>query len=109
MQDLYNELQVKLKNLENSVRQLRFSGREYAEAEREYKIKLRQEVLKLRDQGTAIGIIDKICYGIQTVADARFQRDCAEAVYKANLEAINSVKLQIRILEAQIDREWGSS
>ena len=108
MQDLYNELQVKLKNLDNSVRQLRFSGREYAEAERDYKIKLRQEVLKLREQGTAIGIIDKICYGIQTVADARFQRDCAESVYKANLEAINSVKLQIRILEAQIDREWGS-
>lgn len=86
---------------------LRKTGTAYAEAERDYKILLRTECLKLRDEGTAIGLIDKTCYGIPSVAKARFERDVAEAVYKANQESINSIKLQIRILDAQIQREWG--
>lgn len=105
--DLLNELQQKLKELDISVKQLRKSGSSYAKAERDYKIKLREECLKLRDEGMAIGMIDKTAYGIPSVAELRFQRDCAEAVYKANQESINSIKLQIRILESQIDREWG--
>lgn len=104
--DLTQELREKNKQLEYSIRQLRVSGSHYAQAERDYKIMLRTECLKLRDQGMAIGMIDKTCYGIPAVAEARFKRDVAEAVYKANQEAINSIKLQMRILESQIQREW---
>lgn len=107
MQDLINELQAKIKQLETSVRMLRTTGTEYAQAEKDYKVLLRQEVLKERDKGTAIGIIDKTCYGIPSVAEARFKRDVARTVYEANQESINSIKLQMRLLEAQIEREWG--
>lgn len=106
--DLINEIAEKVKQLELCIKRLRKSGQEFAEAEREYKIKLRQECLKLRDSGMAIGMIDKTVYGVQSVADARFNRDIKEACYKANLEAINSLKLQIRILDAQVSREWGA-
>ena len=106
--DLYQELQEKTRQLDMSVRQLRTSGTAYAEAERTYKVLLRSECLKLRDEGMAVGMIDKTCYGIPEVADARFNRDVAETVYKANLEAINSIKLQMRLIEAQISREWGA-
>lgn len=106
--DLYNELESKIQELEISIRSLRKTGQKYAEAERDYKILLRQEVLKLRDEGQAIGVIDKICYGIPEVAEARFKRDVAKAVYTANLEAINSIKLQMRLLENQIQREYGN-
>ena len=106
---LYEELQAKTQQLEIAIKQLRKNGTAYAEAERDYKILLRQECLKLRDEGTAIGMIDKICYGIPSVAEARFKRDVAEAVYKANLEAINSIKLQMRLIESQIQREWEQS
>ena len=106
---LYNELHSKTQQLEMSIKQLRTSGTDYAQAERDYKVLLRQECLKLRDEGMAIGMIDKTCYGIPVVAEARFKRDIAEAVYKANLEAINSIKLQLRLLENQIQREWGQS
>lgn len=109
MYDLLQELQMKQKQLDVSIKQLRKSGTEYAEAEKEYKILLRAECLKLRDSGMAIGMIDKTCYGIQSVADARFKRDVAETVYRANLEAINSIKLQLRLLENQIQREWGTN
>ena len=89
-----------------SLKQLRKTGTKYAEAERDYKILLRKEVLKLRDEGQAIGVITLICYGIPSVAEARFKRDVAEAIYKANQEAINTIKLQIRLIESQIQREY---
>jgi len=107
--ELYQELQTKTRQLEASIRQLRQNGTAYAQAEMEYKMLLRQECLKLRDEGMAIGMIDKTCYGIPAVAEARFKRDVAETVYKANQEAINSIKLQLRLIENQISREWGQA
>ena len=107
MDDLYAELRQKTNLLDRSVNHLKVSATEYAQAEKDYKILLRQECLKLRDGGMAIGLINMTAYGIPTVAEARFKRDVAEAVFTANKEAINSYKLQMRLLEAQIEREWG--
>lgn len=104
--DLYQELQQKTRQLDTSVRELRKSGTEYAKAERDYKILLRKEALKLRDGDMAVGMIDKVVYGIPSVAEARFKCDVADTVYKANQEAINSIKLQMRLIEGQINREW---
>ena len=107
--ELIQELQQKTRELEACIRQLRKNGTAYAEAEKEYKVILRQECLKLRDEGMAIGMIDKTCYGVPAVAEARFKRDIAETVYKANMEAINSTKLQLRLIENQLQREWGNT
>lgn len=104
--DLYNELMNKTKKLDISIKQLKQNGIKYAEAEKNYKILLRQECLKLRDEGMAVGMIDKTCYGMPSVADARFKRDVAEALYKASLENIQCIKLQIRIIENQLQREY---
>ena len=106
--DLISEREIKQKQLDKGILDLRGNGTAYAEAEKGYKILLRQEVLKLRDEGVAIGVIDKICYGIPSVAEARYKRDVAEAIYKANQEAINSLKLQIRIIDNQVAREWSN-
>ena len=107
--DLYNDLQQKTRELETSIRLLRQNGTAYAQAEKDYKILLRQECLKLRDEGMAIGMINMTAYGIPSVAEARFKRDVAEAVYRANQEAINSTKLQLRLIESQLQREWGQA
>ena len=104
--ELYQELQAKTIQLEKSIRLLRQHGTVYAQAEKEYKMLLRQECLKLRDEGMAIGMINMTAYGIPSVAEARFKRDVAEAVYRANQEAINSTKLQLRLIESQLQREW---
>ena len=104
--ELYEELNNKIQQLEASIKSLRVNGTAYAEAERDYKILLRTECLRLRDEGMAIGMIDKTCYGIPSVAEARFKRDIAESVYKANQEAINSIKLQLRLIENQLQREY---
>lgn len=104
--ELYEELESLTKQLDVSIKSLRKTGGEYAKAERDYKVLLRQECLRLRDEGMAIGMIDKTCYGIPSVAEARFRRDVAESVYRANQEAINSIKLRMRLIESQIQREW---
>jgi len=106
--ELFDEIQQLTRCLTTSLKELRKTGTAYAEAEKQYKILLRHEILKLRDEGVAVGIISLIAYGIPTVAELRFKRDVAEAVYKANQEAINTYKLQIRICENQLSREYGS-
>jgi len=106
--DLYNELQIKIKELNTSIKQLRHSGTDYAEAERSYKVCLRQEALKLRsEKDMPVTLIQQVVYGVPEVAEKRFLRDVAEAVYVANKEAIASIKLQIKIIENQINREFG--
>lgn len=106
--DLYLEIQNKINELNVSLKKLRETGTAYAEAERDYKITLRQEALKLRaEKNMAITLIQQVVYGVPEVADKRFKRDVAEAIYKANQEAINTIKLQIRVLESQLSREYG--
>lgn len=107
--DLYEEMQSLIQLLQRSIESLRKTGSTYAEAERAYKVKLREEVLKMRDEGMAVGIINTTIYGVPSVAELRFKRDVAKATYDANMEAIASYKLQIRILDAQIQREWGAN
>lgn len=108
--DLYNDLQRLQKELNISIKKLRETGTDYAEAEREYKITLRQEALKLRaEKGMPVTLIQQVVYGVPEVADKRFKRDVKEAVYQANQEAINSIKLQIRVVESQLNREWNNA
>lgn len=105
--DLMNELNTKLNELNISIKKLRETGTDYAEKERDYKITLREEALKLRSEsGMPVTLISQIIYGVPRVAEKRFKRDVAEAVYKANQEAINTLKLQIRVIENQLNREF---
>jgi len=107
--DLLNELSAKNRELTQSIKLLRENGVKLAEAERDYKIMLRQEALKLRaEKGMPVTLISQIIYGVPEVAELRFKRDVAEAIYNANQEHINTTKLQMRIIESQVSREWSS-
>lgn len=107
--DLYQDLQQKVKELEVSVKALRKTGTDFAQAEMDYKILLSQEAVKMRNDGTPVTMLPLTIYGLPEVAKLRFKRDVAEAIYKANQESINSLKLQIRIIENQISREWSNT
>lgn len=108
--DLVNLLNTKINELNVSIKKLRQTGTEYAEAERDYKITLRQEALKLRaEKGMPVTLIQQVVYGVPEVAEKRFARDVKEAIYEANREAINSIKLQIRVIEGQLNREFNSN
>lgn len=105
--DLLNELQNLTKQLSNSLKQLRVNGMKLAEAEKEYKIAVNKKALQLRSEEMPVTLINQVIYGYDDIAQLRFLRDSAEVVYNANKEAINTLKLQIRIVESQIKREYG--
>ena len=107
--DLYEEIQKLMYELTASIKRLRTNGAKLAEAERDYKITLRQEALKLRAGDMPVTLINNIIYGIEEVAEKRFKRDVEQANYDANKEHINVTKLKLRILEAQLSREWGNA
>lgn len=107
--DLVNEINELNRKLSTGINLMAKYGKEFAEAERDYKITLNQECLKLRDSGMAVTLIQQIVYGIKEVADKRFKRDVAETMYNTAQENINAIKLQIRIIDNQISREWSIS
>lgn len=108
--ELFNDLQGLTIKLNTSINVLAKYGKDLAEAERDYKITLRQEALKLRaEKGMPVTLIQQVVYGVPEVADKRFKRDVAEAMYQTAQENINSIKLQIRVIENQLNREWGNA
>ena len=107
--DLINDIQILMDELTLSIKKLRQHGNALAEAERDYKIKLRQEALKLRvEDNFPVTLINQIIYGIPEVAERRYKRDIAKTLYDTKQEHINDTKLKLRLLESQIQREWGN-
>ena len=107
--DLINEIQKLMEELTISIRKLEQTGRTLAEAERDYKVTLRQEALKLRvEKDMPVTLINQIIFGVPEVAEKRFKRDVAETIYNTNQEHINATKLKLRLLESQLNREWGN-
>ena len=108
--DLFNDLQALTNRLNQSIKLLARYGRELAESERDYKITLRQEALKLRaEKGMPVTLIQQVVYGVPDVAEKRYKRDIAEAMYQTAQENINSIKLQMRVIEGQLNREWSNT
>ena len=83
--ELFNDIQELIEKLNTAIKSLAKKGKELAETERDYKITLRQEALKLsQEKNMAVTLINQIIYGIPEVADKRFKRDIAEAMYNTN-------------------------
>lgn len=104
--DLWTDITRRLDLLDIALREIKERGRDYANAEAEYRSALASTILKLKEQGMAATITPDLARGTKHVANLRLDRDCKEALYKAALEAINTYKLQIRVLESQLEREW---
>jgi hypothetical protein len=104
--DLISEVLDKSKILDKAIGGLGSRGRDYAELERDYRMALNKKIIEERAKGTPVTIMSDICRGDAVVADLKFKRDCAEVMYKSCLEGINVLKLQVKVLESQIDREY---
>lgn len=107
--DIVNELNDKCRLLDNSIKMLRKTGSEYAKAYTDYRMELAKELVKLKDEGYAITLAGDIARGKPEIAHLKFEEISKEAIYKANQESINVLKLQIKILENQIEREYGGN
>lgn len=107
MIDLMNQLDTMCQKLDTSVKMLRKSGEDYAKAYTEYRIALARELLILKNEGYAITLAGDIARGKVEIARLKYEEISKEAIYKANLESINALKLEIKLLQSQIDKEWG--
>ena len=107
--DLLNELNSKLKDLDISIKSLRKTGSDYAEAYTNYRVALAQELVKLKNEGYAITLANDIARGNQEIAHLKYLELSKEAIYLANREAINALKLHIKVIQEQINKEWGNS
>ena len=95
--DLYTTLEELKNDLNTSIKSLRTTSTEYAEAYKNYRVLLAKKLLQLSD----------IARGDEDIASAKMVEIKKEAIYKANMESINAIKLQIKVIENQITRELG--
>lgn len=106
MSDLVTELMDDRALMKKASRELSERGVALAKAEAEYQTAKHKRVFELKDEKVAATLIQLTIKGDPAVSQAMFLRDCAEVEYKSALEALNVYKLDARILEAQIDREF---
>ena len=104
--ELWQQIENKQKKLDKAIKELATNGYSRAEKEKIYKIELCKTALKLRDERMPVTLINQVIYGYGDIPNLRFERDTAEVKYNANQEYINTIKLEIRILESQLNREY---
>ena len=109
MRDLLIELEKARQDLDKSMRLLRQHGNDFAQAEHDYQVIKAQTVLVMKSNGCPVTEINMSIKGQPAVAEAMLKRDIAKVMYEANQEHINVKKLDIRVLENQIAREWGTN
>ena len=107
--DLMNELLSKQKELNISVKNLRHAGSDFAEAQKNYRIALAIVERQLRNEGEPVSIVKDLARGEENVAELKKQMEDKLAIYRANMEAINSIKTEIRIIENQLNREFSAN
>ena len=103
------ELQ-KLEELNNlltsALSEYKKRGQDYAKAYRDYRVKVAQKLLELKAEGMPVTISYDIARGNEEVAKAKEKEIITECLYKSCQEAINVFKLQIKILQAQINNDY---
>ena len=107
--ELWEHIEEKSNLLDKAINDLAKNGYDLATKEREYKVAVNKKALELRADDMPVTLINQVIYGFEDIAKLRFDRDTAEVKYNANQEYINTIKLQIRILEGQLSREYGNT
>lgn len=102
----YQKLEELNNLLTSALIEYKKRGQEYAKAYREYRVKVAQKLIELKAEGMPVTISYDIARGDEEVAKAKEREIITECLYKSCQEAINTFKLQIKVLQAQIDTEY---
>ena len=106
--ELYQEISRLNKLLDTAILELKERGKNYAVAYKEYRVKLSKELLRLRDEGIPATIAYDIARGKEEIAEAKQNEIITESLYKSCMEAVNVYKIQIKIVQEQIQREYNN-
>ena len=105
MQSLQSEMTTLRANLNKAITTLKERGQTKAKAERDYRVAVAKEILILRDKGIPVTIINDLVRGNEDIAELKLQRDIAETLYESAMQYIYSNKLNIGIVERQMEAE----
>jgi hypothetical protein len=73
-------------------------GKDKAETERVYRTRLAQEILILRSDGMPVAMIADVARG--NIGDIMFERDAADAKFRAALESLGALQSQLSALQS---------
>ncbi len=107
--DLLQELWKINDLLTKALEQYKQRGREYAQAYKTYRVMLAQELLRLRAEQVPVTIAYDIARGKEDIANAKEMEIITESLYESCKEAINTYKLQMKIIQEQINKEWSNN
>jgi hypothetical protein len=105
MQDLQMELKQLRNKLDTAITELKKRGQHKAQAEHDYRVALAKEMTIQRTDGMPVTILSDICRGKEEIAKLKMERDIAESLYESCLQAIYSCKINIELVQKQIDAE----
>jgi predicted short-subunit dehydrogenase-like oxidoreductase (DUF2520 family) len=91
-------IEALITRLDEAQRYLYKQAKEKAESERVYRMDLAKEILRLRAEGQPVAIVGDVARG--SCANEKFQRDFAESRFRATLEAVEIIKVQISALQS---------
>jgi len=98
LHQITNEIYAISQRLDKATKALYKLGLEKAETERVYRMRLAQEMLSLRSDGMPAAMIADVARG--NLSDLLFQRDAAEAKFKAAIESLDALKSQLTALQS---------
>ena len=105
--ELYTERDNLVRSMHTALKECAIRGTHLSKAEHDYKVALAKFVLTERAKGTPATLIKDIALGDEEVAGLRLKRDIAKSAYDTAKDAVNVYKLNVRLVENQIEREWG--
>ena len=71
-------------------------------------MELAKLMLKKREEGLPVSMLKNICEGDPYIAELKYNVDLADVLYDSAKETINALKIEIKVLNDQIEREWHS-
>jgi len=104
--EMINEMLAKTNQLNQVITEMKKRGRKLAECEADYRVALAQKILTLRAEGFPATIMSDVCRGDREISRLRLQRDIAKTEYEVSSEFLQTLKLQIRVLQAEIERDF---
>jgi hypothetical protein len=104
--ELINQMLDKTSQMTTVISELKKRGRKMAETEADYRSALAQKILILRAEGFPATIMSDVCRGDKDISRLRLVRDIAKTEYDVANEMLQVLKLQIRVLQAEIERDY---
>jgi hypothetical protein len=104
--ELINQMLDKTNQMTGVITELKKRGRKMAEAEADYRSAVAQKILTLRAENFPVTIMSDVVRGDREISKLRLVRDIAKTEYDVANEMLQVLKLQVRVLQAEVEREY---